>query len=170
MDSDIQEMKLDCTSMSLLIHIQKTTKEENLTINIPRMMFDTKFTSNDQSNGIDTFIILVNGMEVEYEENSNADFRIVDIPLNANATTIEVLSLTTLSSSYIQICGMSNMEKSSYYKLLEPLKQFKNGVLASDVMCKEGLELIIKFSNDFPACVTQETKIRLIESNWAKPV
>lgn len=170
LDSDIQEMKLDCTSMSLLIHMQKTMKEENLTINIPRMMLDTKFTSNDQSNGIDTFIILVNGIEVEYEENSNTDFRIVDIPLNANATTIEVLSSTTLSSSYIQICGMSDMEKSSYYKLLEPLKQLKNGVLAGDILCKEGLELIIKSSNDSPVCVTSETKSKLFERGWAKPI
>ncbi|CAE6494334.1 MAG: hypothetical protein QXE84_03190 [Candidatus Nitrosotenuis sp.] len=49
-----------------------------------------------------------------------------------------------------------------------PLKQFMEGIPINKIQCRNGLEFIIKSSNDFPACVTPETKEVLIERGWAK--
>ena len=53
-----------------------------------------------------------------------------------------------------------------------PLKQHKAGVNSGSVECKPGLRLILQIEDDSgnkrPACVTQETKDKLIERGWTK--
>jgi len=49
-----------------------------------------------------------------------------------------------------------------------PLKQFKSGIPTDKITCKEGLELVIKSSDESPACVKPATKSKLIERGWAK--
>jgi len=53
-------------------------------------------------------------------------------------------------------------------KILAPLKQFKDRNHLEDITCKEGMILVIKTVNDFPACVKPETKIKLIDRKWAR--
>jgi len=53
-------------------------------------------------------------------------------------------------------------------KILAPLKQFKDRNHLEDITCKEGMILVIKTINDFPACVKPETKIKLIDRKWAR--
>jgi len=47
-----------------------------------------------------------------------------------------------------------------------PLKQFKSGVAAEDVICKEGLQLIIKSKDHTPACVRPSSISKLIAQGW----
>ncbi len=51
-----------------------------------------------------------------------------------------------------------------------PLQQFKSGIMAKDVVCKQGLQLIVKVENGSPACVNLDTSSILIERGWAKPI
>ena len=48
-----------------------------------------------------------------------------------------------------------------------PLKQVQDGTNPSDVICTEGLELIMKFSDGQPACVKSTSVEKLIERGWA---
>lgn len=52
-------------------------------------------------------------------------------------------------------------------QLLSPLKQFVMGINANEVVCKEGLELLLKKSDGSPLCVKPQTKEKLIERGWA---
>lgn len=56
------------------------------------------------------------------------------------------------------------------YKIHEksPLKQFESGIPIDEIQCGEGLVLITKSSDGLPACVTLETKQKLVERGWAK--
>jgi len=47
-----------------------------------------------------------------------------------------------------------------------PLVQFKSGVTAKDVVCRQGLQLIFKFTDGTPACVKPQTQEKLIERGW----
>ena len=47
-----------------------------------------------------------------------------------------------------------------------PLEQIKNGLLPKNVVCKDGLKLIFKFTDSSPACVSPGTKTKLIERGW----
>lgn len=48
-----------------------------------------------------------------------------------------------------------------------PLKQFKSGVAANDVKCKQDLQLVIKIEDGSPACVTSSTALALESHGWA---
>ncbi|HXV66403.1 MAG TPA: hypothetical protein VD731_04160 [Nitrosopumilaceae archaeon] len=48
-----------------------------------------------------------------------------------------------------------------------PLKQMKSGVVASDVTCKKGLELIFKVADGSAKCVSLKTASKLIAQGWA---
>ncbi len=50
---------------------------------------------------------------------------------------------------------------------LSPKKQLEFGVTPVDIICKEGLELIFKSSDNSPACVKPATAEKLIERGWA---
>ncbi len=54
-------------------------------------------------------------------------------------------------------------------KHLSPVEQMKIGFLARDIICKEGLELIFKSTDNSPACVKPATAEKLIERGWASP-
>ncbi|OLE40744.1 MAG: hypothetical protein AUF74_00190 [Thaumarchaeota archaeon 13_1_20CM_2_38_5] len=49
-----------------------------------------------------------------------------------------------------------------------PLKQFKSGTSATDVKCKQGFVLVIKKSDNSPACVKPQTSEKLIERGWGR--
>lgn len=54
----------------------------------------------------------------------------------------------------------------SVLREMSPLKQLKYGIESNDVVCREGLVLVIKASNGNPNCVKPETKIKLLERGW----
>jgi hypothetical protein len=53
------------------------------------------------------------------------------------------------------------------YDKVSPLKQFRLGISLNEIQCKESLTLVAKHDGS-PACVTSETKIKLIERGWIK--
>ena len=64
--------------------------------------------------------------------------------------------------------GVINSDSIFTAKVLPPLKQLKHGTPLDEITCNDRLELIIKASNDSPACVKQGTTQKLIERGWAK--
>ena len=46
-----------------------------------------------------------------------------------------------------------------------PLKQFKSGVFATDIICNEGLNLLQKHDGS-PACVKPESSLKLVKRGW----
>lgn len=51
--------------------------------------------------------------------------------------------------------------------VISPLQQWKQGIAAEDVECKEGFELIFKATNGNPACVRPQSAIKLVAMGWA---
>ncbi len=58
------------------------------------------------------------------------------------------------------------MTYGQHYTNHTPLEQFRAGVPAKDVKCNEGLQLVIKSEDGYPACVKPETALKLAERNW----
>jgi len=61
---------------------------------------------------------------------------------------------------------LSDMVFAGSYNL-PPLKQIISGIKPTDVKCNEGLELILKLSNENSACVKPSNVYILIERGWA---
>ena len=53
--------------------------------------------------------------------------------------------------------------------LQSPRAQVNSGIVSSEVICKEGFELLLKTSNGAPACVKPATAQKLIERGWQIP-
>jgi len=51
-----------------------------------------------------------------------------------------------------------------------PLKQYKSGTDAKNVVCKREYQLMFKAEDGSPACVKSDTSSMLIERGWAKPI
>ena len=94
-------------------------------------------------------------------------------------TTHPAYHITKGGTYFIKIEKADQLQRTgSFYKTLEfkinflqdtlaPLKQFKSGILIENIQCKNNLVLIQKY-NSSPACVTEQTKIKLIEREWAR--
>ena len=77
------------------------------------------------------------------------------------------------SSRDITICGdkqCSELKSQFGKKPLDqnsPFLQFKLGIALDMIKCKPQLELIVKTSNNTPACVSSKNASKLIEQGWA---
>ncbi len=85
----------------------------------------------------------------ENQSNSNASF-------TGNPVSISKSVLFTILPQSVQTTSV----------IESPLKQFKSGIVSSDVKCKEGLQFIQKNENGQPACVKPQTMDKLIERGW----
>ena len=51
-----------------------------------------------------------------------------------------------------------------------PLKQITDGVLPENITCAEGLQIVLKHSNNLPACVKASSIDKLLERGWAMEI
>ncbi|MGH7884377.1 MAG: hypothetical protein ACRENO_01635 [Thermodesulfobacteriota bacterium] len=81
-----------------------------------------------------------------------------------------------ISDKNAQLCEAVGCLAGTYHLLIPaediekfppPKKQIKIGISVKDIICDEGLELIIKSTDKSPACVKPETTEKLIERGWA---
>ena len=102
------------------------------------------------------------------------DFILPEWGIFTKYLVVLLILLGSIGTSYAQYMGnIGNLQEysSPIIKLHEfPLKQFKSGIGSQDVLCKDGLFLVLKhdktstaiFDNK-PACVKPETLLKLAE-------
>jgi len=54
-------------------------------------------------------------------------------------------------------------------KILSPLKQFKSGVAANDIICRSDMQLLIQNQENFPICVKLNSVSNLLRQDWSYP-
>ncbi|MEM3065094.1 MAG: multicopper oxidase family protein [Candidatus Nitrosotenuis sp.] len=105
-----------------------------------------------------------------------------DVVLVPTGSTVDILVQFTEPGEWVAHCHIAeHLEAGMMFSftvnpsslispdttLLSPLKQFKSGVAADDVVCKEGLQLLVKNVGGSPACVKPTSVSRLIAQGWA---
>lgn len=53
---------------------------------------------------------------------------------------------------------------------VSPLQQYMQGILGQDVKCQGNLVLVFKAENMHPACLSQDSVLKLVARGWAKPM
>ncbi|MHB8602319.1 MAG: hypothetical protein ACYC6W_02840 [Nitrosotalea sp.] len=105
----------------------------------------------------------------------------IGVPHNAVNGTWKILAtdgidnvgtdIKVISSNY----GIKNENATHMYgppgnvttiQIESPLQQLRHGTDPKDVTCWQGLQLIFKFEDSSPACVTQQTAQTLVEQGW----
>jgi len=165
-NSKINDITMDCPSRAMVIDIDPAKETGTLTIVLPRTLLDSRYGSND-----DSFIILVDGQEIEYSEiEKNAEARVLNIPFFENSSQIEIIVTTLISQSddplKIAPCGEAGSDESSFHKVLSPLKQYQNGVSQKDLVCQQYLAALFNIHGKF-GCVTYDNGQELVKRGWA---
>ncbi len=66
--------------------------------------------------------------------------------------------------------GMMENKDTASMKQMSPRAQIKSGIAPNEISCKTGFELILKSSDDSPACVKLASVDKLIVRGWGKRV
>ena len=65
------------------------------------------------------------------------------------------------------VCGDRLSDEPNCQAEMAPLIQYKKGILIENISCKKGLELVMKNSDNMPACLTSSSAKILVERGWA---
>jgi len=87
-------------------------------------------------------------------------------PVNAEAAgLIEIKKWRGINSP--EVCGDKLCEELEGDSGIPPLKQFNEGISLEKIRCKQGFELVLKTSNNHPACVKESSIEILVQRGWA---
>jgi len=65
------------------------------------------------------------------------------------------------------VCGDELIEGTDCQGRISPLMQYKLGITSEKISCKKGLELVLKNSNNSPACIKSSSAKILVDRGWA---
>jgi hypothetical protein len=137
----VNQNQIICPAMAML---QKIEPGEKTTITSPGSALTYRATAAGTANATVT---------IPYTMRNQTD---------QNQSEIE----KTISKSFL--FTITNPTSQTIPVISSPLKQFKSGIAAQDVTCKEGLQLVIKAKDSSPACVQSSTAAKLVTLGWAK--
>jgi hypothetical protein len=127
-----------------------------------------KWESSDLDGDDLTFMI-----QISDDDGNTWNIRSFDIPTNEfefgfyHLESDSVL-IRVIASDGINTSSDISDESFTVTDLLSPLKQVKDGIMPTHVICKSGVTLIFKSSDNSPACVKPQTAEKLIERGWTK--
>jgi len=144
----------------------KAESNGNMSINFPSSIIQARYKCQP-SGLIDFPYVLANRAEVDFtiSENSNRQNVLLSIPISKEVTELEIVFSADMGSwAFPTGCPIKLFENAISYS---PKKQIENGILPTQVICKENLAKIFKPSSNLPICVKSETKIKLVERDWS---
>jgi hypothetical protein len=122
--------------------LSNNTKTQNVTatvLSVPQMPL-----SNNTNQNVTTQTKMMSGISSIYD-----------------ASGTRMVSDSKMCLSGVDTCVMIKMLHAS------PLKQMNAGIGALDVSCKADFQLILKTTNNLPACVSSSTANELVKRGWA---
>jgi hypothetical protein len=160
-DGIISKMSMDCSNVDLVLDVEPSGQQGWITLALPRQLIDSKMSTHQD----DSFIILRNSQEIQRTDIASEKLRLILIPFTNDTSQINIIGVNYPESIGENACNGNNEYPFSF--LLSPLKQFNSGITYEEIKCKETLALIQKYDGS-PACVTESTKLKLIERGWTK--
>lgn len=158
--ADVEKIVTDIKEKSLRIHLANSNLAQ-MTIELPRDLMDS------QSNNNDADFAVMAGERQPDKYMQKASFKEINTTAYSRTLRIDIPSdpLTNEQGMWdIKITGTKFIGVDT--NILSPLKQFKSGIPIDKIQCKEGLQLVFKYTNDASVCVTYPTGVKLIERGW----
>jgi len=156
-DGKVLEMCFDELQLSIFMTVESDV-DSQLTVEIPRTMV---YSVNQECDSKD-LIILANEEDVDSTTENTFSSRIITLDFPKGYNVIEFIGGYTLGLPVQAYCGVIYGHNSVF---MPPKFQVEHG-MRGGVLCNEGLEVIIKPSDNSQACVKPETTKKLIERGW----
>lgn len=102
------------------------------------------------------------------------NYNVIVSSLNKSvAIPFTIKNAETVPNSYIPgtndlSLGKQNIEVNAYNEITSPLKQFKSGIAANDIICRSDLQLLIENHQGLPICIKPDSVFKL-RQNWSYP-
>ncbi|MGY5148047.1 MAG: hypothetical protein ACW9W4_08620 [Candidatus Nitrosopumilus sp. bin_7KS] len=155
----IDDMTLFCEHGSLLIDVSSQNESDvTLDIELPRNVLDPKTDGKDSQ-----FFILRDGDEIDYDEIPYQDYRKISMSFSPDTDKIEIIHafIPELKPAMCKV-----VDSPPHSSILPPLKQFKFGIPTDEILCKDGLTMLLSPKDSRPVCVTGDTASKLIPRHW----
>ena len=155
----VNSICIDNDANALLLSIEASS-DGQLVIEIPRMVMDVALDCTRD----DRFFVLIDGFEKEEKKFSDPIKHVFTIDFSKESSKIEIIGFMVsleLTDTKKKLCIKERLQK------YPPRQQLEFGVSNTDIICKEGLQLIFKSTDSSPACVKSKTAQKLIERGWA---
>jgi len=94
---DVNSLEGDIDVISLIFGVTVTEPSGDISITIPRNVFDAKTGDDD-----DEFFIIADGEEVKFEEEKTEDFRVLSFSVMQGTEEIEIFGTKLLTESYFE--------------------------------------------------------------------
>ena len=94
---DVNSLEGDIDVISLIFGVTVTEPSGDISITIPRGVFDAKTGDDD-----DEFFIIADGEEVKFEEEKTEDFRVLSFSVIQGTEEIEIFGTKLLTESYFE--------------------------------------------------------------------
>ena len=152
-----QNPNLIITANQSYIYLNKTTNTITYTITaknnlkgmyamLPGICGETPFAIGLNESEIDPLVLLSRFFKATY--------------------SCPMMGLYTPDERIVNMTGIISKEITIDQSRISPLKQQDANLPPELVICKQGLQLIIKTENNSPACVRPETAMKLVEREW----
>lgn len=119
--------------------------------------------------------VVVDNLDVNYEMEEDPCYFHYKIPVEGK-TNVEIYYIVIATGTWQLYSPIQFEENDPCYNEVfyekphvSPLKQFKSGILLNEIQCRDSLILVTKYDGS-PACTKPETKTKLIERGWGKPL
>ena len=162
----IDKIETKHSSNNILIAID-SMKKGTLEIKIPRNIIDATIGRET-----DDFFVLLDRKEIDFKEKRLYDmealcYRHLEISFSQKSSLIEIIGA--------YVIGFPGLNVSPYYPIEclvnpSPKLQIKSGISAEEVVCNNNLKLVVKSTDNSPACVNQASVEKLIQRGWASNV
>lgn len=119
-----------------------------------------------------------NGISMEYTQtfsDNTGHFSLFNftIPVNAISGIWKISATSGVEHAQILVTINSTLNINSNIKMdltiPSPLKQFKSGIAANDVICRPDMQLLIQNQENLPICVKLGSVSNLLRQNWSYP-
>jgi len=122
--------------------------------------------SPSENSAPQNFLVMINHNQVLKSERTSDCFFEYSIPFSGTSKIEIMATYILISTPYhgdhvIDKCLPQTMILDS------PLKQLKTGTSATNILCNEGLQLVVK-QEKYPACVNSEHVTRLVQHGWTR--
>jgi len=145
--------------VTLIVKVDATS-DGQITIDIPRKMV---YSLSEDCESHDLILLLNDTELINANVVNTPKSRIITLDFPQGQTNIEFIGTYMLDVRIHDYCGVIYGYSSKY---LPPLKQINNDISSKGVLCNEGLELILKSTDNSPACVKPQTAEKLVQRGW----
>ena len=119
---DVNSLEGDIDVISLIFGVTVTEPSGDISITIPRNVFDAKTGDDD-----DEFFILADGEEVKFEEEKTEDFRVLSFSVIQGTEEIEIFGTKLLTESYFERVQEATEKEEAFTQ--EKFEQFQREAL-----------------------------------------